>query len=130
MMRWQDDDQHIDWELVAEAMFHACVRSPIQVDERRVDGEFRIQRYDIDFDSYAEASWVSVRSSSYDGMLALIRLLSYEEPFDTVQAAVIEPGTCRTIRRVELPLRDVGFGYVRRVRGAPDDEVDDIVAMA
>ena len=84
-MSWREENQHVDWEKVAAAMFHACVRSPIQVDEGRVDGQFWIGQYDIDFESYAEASGISVRSAAHGERLAMIRLLTFDEPLDTVK---------------------------------------------
>lgn len=127
---WRDDNQHVDWEHVAAAVFHACVRSPIDVDERRADGEFRIPEYDIDFDSYVDASWISVRTGSDKEMLAMIRLLTREEPFDMVQAAVVDRVTLQTIGRVEIPVSDANFVFIRRATEIPDEEVAAIVAVA
>jgi hypothetical protein len=56
-MSWRDENQHRDWELVASAMFDACVRSPIGVDVGQVPGEFGLPQYDIDQESYDDMSW-------------------------------------------------------------------------
>jgi hypothetical protein len=127
-MSWRDGNQHRDWELVASAMFDACVRSPIGMDADRSQGEFRLPRYDIDYDSYAELSWISVRSPAWDGALALIRLTSEGEPFDTVQAAVVDPVTWRTRERFEVPIREADFSFTRRAPGVSEAEIFDIVA--
>lgn len=128
-MPWRDENQHRDWERVAEAMFDACVRSPIGADATRLAGEYKLPRYDIDVDSYGELSWIAVRHPSYDVRLAMIRLMSHGEPFDTVDAAVVDSTTLKRIGAVELPFDELEFVYLRRVVGAEDQEVVDIVAV-
>jgi hypothetical protein len=54
--------------------------------------------------------------------------MSEGEPFDTLQAAVIDSTTLRTLERVEIPVRDAGFSFTRRAPGVPDAEVVAIVA--
>jgi hypothetical protein len=98
---WRDENQHRDWEFVAPAMFDACVRSPIGMDADRLHDEFRLPRYDIDYDSYAELSWISVRSPARDGSLVFNRFTSEQGPFDTVQAAVVDPVMLHARERVE-----------------------------
>lgn len=45
--------------------------------------------YDIDMEAYPETSWIGVGDSSNPGR-ALVRLLTIDEPFDTVQVADID----------------------------------------
>lgn len=129
MMPWQDENQHRDWERVAEAMFDACVRSPIGADEGRSAGEYKLARYDIDVEAYDELSWISVRHPSYDVSLAMIRLMSRRDPFDTVEAAVVDAVSLARSGSVELPFDEVEFAYLRRVVGAAPQEAVDIVAV-
>jgi hypothetical protein len=128
-MPWGDDSQHRDWERVAETLFDACVRGPVEADGARRAGEFLLPRYDVDVESYAEASWISVRSADQPGTLAMIRLLSDREPFDSVQAAVIDTATLRATEVIKMPIRDVDFVFVRRAKGFPDADITTIVAV-
>jgi hypothetical protein len=129
MMPWQDENQHRDWERVAEAMFDACVRGPIEAEATRSVTEYLVPRYDIDVDSYAAASWISVRREGHDTQVALVRLVTDRDPFDSVQGALIDPTTLGTIGRVEMPMREAQFSYIRRGPGAEDSELTTIVAV-
>lgn len=60
----------------------------------------------------------------------MIRLLTREEPFDMVQAAVVDRVTLQTIGRVEIPVSDANFVFIRRATEIPDEEVAAIVAVA
>lgn len=129
MIPWQDENQHRDWERVAEAMFDACVRGPIDAEATRSVAEYSMPRYDIDVDSYAEASWISVSWEGHDAQVALVRLVTDRDPFDSVQGALIDPTTLGRIGRVEMPMHDVQFSYIRRGSGAEDFELATIVAV-
>jgi hypothetical protein len=129
LMPWQDENQHRDWERVAEAMFDACVRGPINAEATRSVGEYSMPRYDIDVDSYVQASWISVGWEGRDAQVALVRLVTDRDPFDSVEGAVIDPTTLGVSGRVQMPLRDVQFSYTRRAPGAQDSELTTIVAV-
>ncbi|TCC31225.1 hypothetical protein [Kribbella sindirgiensis] len=128
VMPWHDAYQHPDWERVAWAMFDSIVRSPIEIETGRIDGEHPLVKYDIDVDSYVGASWIAVHLPDRDGALPMIRLTSNDLPFDSVQAAVVDPVSLERTDSVEVPLEGVRFVYIRRAEGVPDVEVRAIEA--
>ncbi|MBB4905044.1 hypothetical protein [Actinophytocola algeriensis] len=78
--------------------------------------EFPLAPYDIDLDDYAAKSWLSFsRGSGAD--LALVRLVTHDSPFDTVEGVEVDPATFARGQRFEVPLGDTTFAYVRRTPG-------------
>jgi hypothetical protein len=128
-MPWKDGNQHRDWERVAEAMFDACVRGPVEAEVERPAREFLLPRYDVDVESYAESSWISVQSAGRHGRLVMSRLASDREPFDSVQAAVIGATTLRATGVITIPIRDADFVFVRRAKGLRDIDITTITAV-
>ena len=129
LLTWRDEDQHRDWERLAETLFDVCVRGPIDADAGRRDGEYALPRFDIDHPSYATNSWIGVAANGVDGPTALIRFISGTEPFDSVQVAVLDPAALTPSRRVILRFDELKFVLVRRSNGQPDDTVVRIDAI-
>jgi hypothetical protein len=46
MLTWADDNQHRDWERLAECVFDALVRGPVISDRNRLEDEFVLARYE------------------------------------------------------------------------------------
>jgi len=55
-LTWADENQHRDWESLAESAFNTFVRGPIQADITGRSMAAPLARYDIDSDSYASQS--------------------------------------------------------------------------
>jgi hypothetical protein len=115
-MNWRDDEQHHDWERLAEAVFDACVRSPISADARRVDDELPLARYDIDDSPYQERSWIAIDADDFTSPLVLVRLSSEHDPFDTLQCVRLSTANWKAVGRTALPFGEAGLVFVRRSR--------------
>ncbi len=122
MLTWADHNQHYDWEKLAQCMFDVFVRSPLSVDRHRAAGEFELAAYDIDVTSYSDTSWIACRPDP-DKSLALVRLLTNEQPFDTVQAVEVDSETYVASDRLTIPFAETEFAYVRRRPDGPDSLV-------
>ena len=129
LLEWGDGRQHRDWERLAETLFDVCVRGPIESDSSRREGEFPLPRYDIDLALYASSSWISVTGGESRSPAALIRFMTDLKPFDTVQAAVLDPDTLLSVERVLLPVAAAEFAFVRRSETPPDVEIREIEAV-
>lgn len=90
-LNWRDDNPHPDWERLAESLFDALVRGPINGARSRSSRELPLARYDIDRNDYAEVSWIAVGAASWN--YAFVRLLSRATPFDTFQVVEVDPVT-------------------------------------
>lgn len=120
-MNYRDEDPHRDWEQLAEALFDAFVRGPAGADQAATGREFPLARYDIDLDDYLAVSWLAIDSESpYSG--AMVRLLSRESPFDTVQVVAVDPTTLRAGERRTVRLSEIRPVFFRR-RDTGDDAV-------
>jgi hypothetical protein len=86
-LTWEDENTHDDWERLAETLFEVLVASPIRQDLRRGPDAYPLPRYDYDFMSYVEMSWLEVILPDGSRTLVFVRLLSRAGPFDTVQLA-------------------------------------------
>lgn len=129
LLEWLDaQKQHRDWERIAESLFDACVRGPLDADVGRRDGEFPLVRYDIDADSYDTFSWIGVRSRRLARPAPLIRFVTVEEPFDTVQVAILDAFGRTPLTRVLVPFDEAEFIFVRRSKAEPDAEIREIEA--
>jgi hypothetical protein len=128
MIDYRDESMHRDWERLAEAMFDAFVRSPIGADADRTGGELPLARYDIDLDDYSEASWLAADADAPD-RAAIVRFLSRDEPFDTVQVVAIDPRTFRAGERRSVPLRDVKPALWLRTKDGAQRAVLQIAAV-
>lgn len=112
-INYRDAEPHRDWERLAECMFDAFVRSPIVADQGATGRQLPLARYDIDLDDYLAASWLMAgRESPYRG--AVVRLLSHDAPFDTVQVVDIDPVTLRAGSRRTLAVRNIRPALFRR----------------
>lgn len=119
-MNYRDIEPHRDWERLAESLFDAFVRSPIESDRSRAHDELPLARYDIDLDDYLGKSWLGLASDSGE-ITAIVRFLSYDDPFDTAQIVEIDPATLRANQRRTVPLSEVvPVLYRRRERGSTE----------
>jgi hypothetical protein len=113
MINYRDEETHRDWERLAESMFDAFVRSPIDSDRSAMGRELPLARYDIDLDDYLAVSWLaSDAESPHRG--AVVRFLSHCAPFDTVQVVDIDPVTLRAGRRRTVPVTEIRPALYRR----------------
>jgi hypothetical protein len=127
-INYADEGTHRDWERLAESMFDAFVRSPIDSDRAANGSELPLARYDIDVDEYLAVSWLaSDADSPYDG--AVIRLLSQGAPFDTVQVVDIDSVTLRAGRRRTVAVSEVRPALYRRREGGEARIVTEIEAV-
>ena len=118
---WSDEQQHPQWEKLAECMFDVFVRQPIAADRSRWPGELPLPRYDIDYTDLAGRSWLKVSDGSAD-TLAFVRFLSVKAPFDSVQVRVVGKGDQTEERRVtEWP--PSGVSYVRRAADGRAEQI-------
>lgn len=125
---YRDEGMHRDWERLAECMFDAFVRSPIDSDRAAMGRELPLARYDIDIDDYLAASWLtSDAKSPHSG--AVVRLLSQATPFDLVQVVDIDPVTLRAGRRRAIPVANINPALYRRREGGEATVVLQIEAL-
>ncbi|MBW4721333.1 hypothetical protein [Saccharothrix obliqua] len=127
-MGWRDGDQHRDWENMAEAVFNACVRGPIEADEGRWNDEYRLPRYDIDDSMYSTSSWIRLTADDRESLVVFVRLVSAGGPFDAVEGVELDPVTLVPRGRVVVGFEGCGFTFVRR-SGARSEEVRGVVAV-
>jgi hypothetical protein len=113
-INYQDVGTHRDWEQLAECMFNVFTRSPIESARARAGNELPLARYDIDLDDYFGMSWLTVDVNS-PHQSALVRLLTRDEPFDTVQVVEIDPVTLRAGQKRTVPLREAAFVLCQRL---------------
>ena len=111
---WRDNYQHPDWETMTHSLFDAFVSAPIGVDGSSMNGVHRLTRFDIDYDDYSDLSWIS--PSPAETNLALIRLLTERDAFDTVEFAEIDPETQHFVRRTQRPWQQSDYVVVRRTQ--------------
>jgi hypothetical protein len=112
-INYRDEETHRDWERLAESMFDAFVRSPIDSDRAAIGRELPLARYDIDVDDYLAISWLASNADSpHRG--AVIRFLSQRAPFDTVQVVDIDPVTLRAGRRRTVAVSEIRPALYRR----------------
>jgi hypothetical protein len=112
-INYRDAETHRDWERLAESLFDAFVRSPIDSDRSAIGGELPLARYDIDVDDYLAVSWLaSDADSPHRG--AVIRFLSQCAPFDTVQVVDIDPVTLQAGGRRTIAAGEIGPVLYRR----------------
>lgn len=126
-LAWRDGESGPDWEKLSSSVFDAFVRAPIGVDRARVRDTFPLARYDIDVPDYAELSWIACRFGGDD--LAIVRLLSVSEPFDTVQAVRVGPDLRASDDRVLVPFSEAEFEYARHTRHGGLTRIARIVAV-
>ena len=123
---WRDDYQHPDWEAMTSTAFDAFVGSPISVDDSAPSGVYRLARFDIDYDDYSRLSWISPSRAQTN--LALVRFLSDQEAFDTVEFAELDPSSQRFVRRTKRAWNQSDYVVVRRGDGGRVYVADAIVA--
>jgi hypothetical protein len=112
-IHFADQETHRDWERLAQSMFDAFVRSPIEADRTASGAELPLARYDIDLDDYLSASWLASNASSpHEG--AVIRFLSQDSAFDMVQVVDIDPASLRAGRRRTLAVGEINPVLYRR----------------
>lgn len=115
MINSGDHETHRDWERLAESMFDAFVRSPIETDRGATGDALPLTRYDIDIDDYLGASWLASNvSSPHKG--AVVRFLSQGSAFDTVQVVDIDPFTLRAGNRRTLAVTEIRPVLYRRLQ--------------
>lgn len=115
-INYRDEETHRDWERLAESLFDAFVRSPIESDRNVTGRELPLARYDIDSADYLATSWLASNSElPYAG--AVVRLLSQDAPFDTVQVVDIDPVTLQAGRRRTLAVNEVRPAFYCRREG-------------
>ncbi len=127
MLSWDGFDSHPDWERLAASAFHAFVASPVSTDRQRRAGDGPLAPYDIDLDSYAGASWVGVSEES-SGSLALVRLVTRSDPFDSVEFARLDPVDGRIIETFVLPWVGLEWCLFRRSASGSVEVVSRVVA--
>jgi hypothetical protein len=112
-INYRDEETHRDWERLAESLFDAFVRSPMDSDRARIGDELPLARYDVDVDDYLALSWLaSDADSPHRG--AVVRFLSVGSPFDAAQVVDLDPTTLRATRRRTVPLSDIRPALYRR----------------
>ncbi|MFD3443218.1 hypothetical protein ACFDTO_01295 [Microbacteriaceae bacterium 4G12] len=112
-LNWRDNDQSHDWENLAECAFGAFVSGPIGADEAARAGALKLARYDIDYEDYTMSSWLALQSDSAPNQ-AFTRLLSVDNPFDTVEVAEIDLEDWSVRHRRTVPWRGAPFVLARR----------------
>lgn len=112
-MNYRDVETHIDWERLAESVFDAFVRGPIDASRGVTGRELPLARYDIDLDDYLGVSWLAADGDlPYD--TAMVRFLSDLALFDTVQVVAIDPTTLRAGERRMIALSETRPALYRR----------------
>ncbi|HTZ44465.1 MAG TPA: hypothetical protein VMB79_11450 [Jatrophihabitans sp.] len=127
-INYSDEEPHRDWERLAECMFDTFVRSPIGADESASYRPHPLARYDIDVEDYLAASWLTVDATA-PCRGAVVRLLSRESLFDSVQLAEIDPVTLRTIRRRVVGLDGLNLAYFLRLENGISAVLTEIAAV-
>lgn len=123
---WRDDYQHPSWEAMTHSLFDAFVSNPITVDGSGLKGIYRLARFDIDYDDYSNASWISPSQSETN--LALVRFSTNRAPFDTVEFAEIDPDSHHFVRRTRRAWQQSDYVVVRRGSGGQTLLSSEIVA--
>lgn len=123
-----DANPHRDWERLAETIFDAFVRGPIQADAARDDHELPLARYDIDHADYLGLSWLAIDAEA-PFRSAVVRLLSTVSPFDTVQTVEIDPVTLLAGPRRTCAASGLEFVFFRRNETGQDFVVTEIEAV-
>jgi hypothetical protein len=114
MINYRDNETHRDWERLAEGMFDAFVRSPIDSDLAAIGGELPLARYDIDVGDYLGVSWLTTDvEAPHRGVL--LRFLSDAAPFDKIQVVDIDPVTLRAGKRRTVATSEISLALYRRV---------------
>jgi hypothetical protein len=126
-INYRDQETHRDWERLAESMFDAFVRSPIDCDRAAMGRELPLARYDIDLDDYLAVSWLASNADSpHCG--AVVRFLSQSAPFDTVQVVDINEVTLRAGRRRTVATSEITPALYRRCESGEATVVTQIQA--
>lgn len=127
-INFRDEETHRDWERLAASMFDAFVRSPIDSDRVAIGSELPLARYDIDVDDYLAVSWLASNADSpHRG--AVIRFLSRDAPFDTVQVVDIDPVTLRAGTRRTVAISEIRPALYRRRESGEGTVVTQIEAV-
>ena len=126
MISYADEEMHHDWEKLTGCLFDVFVRGPIGSDRGRSRDEYPLARYDIDLDDYGECGWIDV-GSGRSAPAPLVRFLSLEKPFDTVEIATVDEGL-RVLIRTTVPWGELSFSFRRRLRGGRSVTVHEIAA--
>lgn len=123
---WSDVmNQHPSWEKLQKCLFDVFVAQPVSVDRDRIPGEFPLAPYDVDLDDYMSTSWIACRTTTGDE-LAFVRFATDGDPFNRVQCVEVDPTTCRSVHRYEIPLTEASFLVVRR---GPDGNTSRLYAV-
>lgn len=128
-MNWRDGHQHRHWESMAEAVFDACVRGPIESDAGRWEDELPLPRYDIDDIWYPSCSWIVVDSYDDSAPLVFVRLVSDREPFDMIQAVSLDVDTLAPIGWRNMQFDHSSLVFVRRSGTRSNANVYEIEAV-
>jgi hypothetical protein len=113
MISSDDETMHRDWELLAQGLFDAFVRGPIESDRGLTVDEFPLARYDIDYDDYANTSWLTTDAlGPHRGVI--VRFLSIGSPFDAVQVVDLDPAMLRKTTVRTIPVDELTPCFYRR----------------
>ncbi|TNC21150.1 hypothetical protein [Amycolatopsis alkalitolerans] len=128
MISYRDHDMHRSWEQLAECLFDVFVRNPIEADRSRNNAELRLARYDIDQDDYSRSSWIALDNEP-GNYVAVVRFMSRNVPFDTVQVVDVDHATLNAKLARVVPWQDAKFVFFRRFKNAPAEVVRRIEAV-
>lgn len=122
---WSDQDMYDDWERIARAHFDSFVRSPIDYARDHSTDEFPLARYDIDTLDYTGFSWIEVTGQETPD-LAVVRFLSRDGPFDTIEAIPVGATNIVAGYAEYLPWSGLQFALVRQFRDGKRSRVTEI----
>ncbi len=112
-INYKDIEPHRDWERLAECSFDVFVRSPIGADRTATGRELPLARYDIDLADYLKVSWLTpYPEAPHRG--AVVRLLSRDTPFDTLQVVRVDSESLLAGERITLPIANATLALFRR----------------
>jgi hypothetical protein len=112
-LTWQDANSHDEWERLVDCLYDVVVTTPAKISARSAVLELPMARYDYDFTSFADFSWIELAAVELSPSFVLLRLLSSESPFDTAQFAQVD-GQGMVLDRIVMPLHGLEFRLRRR----------------
>jgi hypothetical protein len=113
MISAEDETMHRDWEALSQGVFDAFVRGPIESDRGLTVNDLSLARYDIDHEDYANLSWLTADGTKpHQGVI--VRFLSINTPFDTVQVVDLDPTKLRKTTVRTIPVDELTPCFYRR----------------
>lgn len=126
-INFRDEETHRDWERLAQNIFDVFVGAPIDADRAATSRDLPLARYDLDLSDYLGVSWITA-SPQAPHNAAVVRLLSKDAPFDTVQVVDVNEVSLLAGSRTTLHINTLSLALYRRSETGESTVVAEIEA--